>query len=185
MDLLSASAQLKLGFLAVLEEPAGYLGGYLVTNAWARPLEFRVSNPVLASRLQQILYGHTLRSYVFADLIGKTLVDRSVTQAQIIVTDSRPVLDLQRSIQLPVVWLAAGDNSTDTSPPLESAKLEAPVTSLTKGILYCHPEFLADKPAVCKLLERLPDSFDLAEPFVRIREAIGEARKVGATHRAA
>src|SRR5262249_11542133 len=29
-----------LGFLTVLQEASGYLGGYLVTNLWGRPLEF-------------------------------------------------------------------------------------------------------------------------------------------------
>jgi hypothetical protein len=31
------------------------------------------------------------------------------------------------------------------------------------------------------LIERLTETLDLAEPFVRIREAIGEARKMGMT----
>jgi hypothetical protein len=63
--------------------------------------------------------------------------------------------------------------------------MEAPVLSLPAGRVYCHREFPTDKPAVCKLLERLPDALDLAEPFVRIREAIGEARKIAVINRAA
>jgi hypothetical protein len=57
------------------------------------------------------------------------------------------------------------------------------VSSLPAGDVYCHPQFEADKPVVHKFIERLPDALDLAEPFVRIREAIGEARKMGATSR--
>src|SRR4051812_10940115 len=37
------STPLNLGFLVVLNDN-GYLGGYLVTNAWGRPLEFRLSS---------------------------------------------------------------------------------------------------------------------------------------------
>jgi hypothetical protein len=176
---------LQLGFLAGLEDRTGYLGGYLVSNAWGRPLEFRVSNPVQPSRLQQILYGDALRPYIFADLIGKTLVDKTATQVQIIVTDCRPVLDLRRLIEIPIVWLAQSAEPEGVSPPVDAADLEGPVMSLPAGKLFCHPEFPADKPAACKLLERLPDCIDLAEPFVRIREAIGEARRMGATNRAA
>ena len=51
---------LNLGFLTVLNEPSGYLGGYLVTNVWGRPLEFRLSTAVQPNRVQQILYGSTL-----------------------------------------------------------------------------------------------------------------------------
>src|SRR5947209_11673269 len=111
MNSLSASDPLKLGFLAVLEEPSGYIGGYLVTNAWGRPLEFRASNPVQPNRVQQVLYGGTLRPYICADLIGKTLVDKTATGAQIIVTDCRPVLDLRRLIETPIVWLAISGES--------------------------------------------------------------------------
>ena len=38
-------ATLHIGFLTVYAEPTGYLGGYLVTNSWGRPLEFRLSTP--------------------------------------------------------------------------------------------------------------------------------------------
>ena len=179
MNIPSAPTPLKLGFLSIREEPSGYLGGYLVTNAWGRPLEFRVSNPVLPNRVQQILYGDTLRAYIFADVVGKTLVEKTGTNVQIIVTDCQPALDLRRSIQIPVVWLTATDDPQDLSPPLDCAELEVPRTSLAKGNIHCHPEFAVDKPAVCKLIDRLPDGLDLAEPFARIREAIGEARKMG------
>ena len=110
MNFLSASTPLKLGFLTVLEEPSGYLGGYLVTNAWGRPLEFRLSTAVQPSRVQQILYGDTMRAYVCADLIGKTLLEKTATAAQIIVTDCQPALDLRQLIEIPVVWLTtSGD----------------------------------------------------------------------------
>src|SRR5574338_155199 len=66
----------NLGFLTVLTEGNGYLGGYLVTNQWGRPLEFRLSTAVQPNRVQQILYAGTLEAYLCGDLIGKTLVDR-------------------------------------------------------------------------------------------------------------
>src|SRR5262245_33024282 len=69
-------AGLSLGFLAVLQDAAGFIGGYLITNAWGRPLEFRLTTPVQPNRVQQILYGATLNDYLFADLIGKTLVEK-------------------------------------------------------------------------------------------------------------
>src|SRR5687767_11333073 len=65
---------LHLGFLTVFAAETGFLGGYLVTNSWGRPLEFRLSTAVQPNRVQQILYGPTLAEYVCADLIGKTLV---------------------------------------------------------------------------------------------------------------
>ena len=59
-------AALHIGFLTVFAEANGYLGGYLVTNSWGRPLEFRLSTAVQPNRVQQILYGTTLAEYLSA-----------------------------------------------------------------------------------------------------------------------
>src|SRR6266849_1486774 len=90
-----AIATLNLGFLTILHESNGYSGGYLVTNSWGRPLEFRLSNAVQPNRVQQILYGGTLQPYICADLIGKTLVEKTAIAVQLILTDREPALDLR------------------------------------------------------------------------------------------
>src|SRR6516164_11592123 len=90
----------SLGFLTVLHEANGYLGGYLVTNFWGRPLEFRLSSAVQPNRVQQILYGGTLQSYLHAELIGKTLVEKAGTAVQLLVTDQEPVLDLRLKVEV-------------------------------------------------------------------------------------
>ena len=155
------SGPLQLGFLTVLHEPNGYLGGYLVVNGWGRPLEFRLTSAVQPNRVQQILYGDTLEAYVCADLIGKTLVEKAGIPVQLVVTDREEVLDLRLKLETPVAWLAPPEH----------------------GGIQCHPRIDADAAVVCGLLERLDGAFDLAEPFQRIREAIGEARKMGVAAR--
>src|SRR5205814_3245787 len=95
-----------MGFLTILEETNGYLGGYLVTNVWGRPLEFRLSTAVQPNRVQQILYGGTLQPYICAELIGKTLVDKTGVPVQLILTDREPVLELRCCLEVPVAWLA-------------------------------------------------------------------------------
>src|SRR5262249_20078249 len=72
-------AVVTLGFLGVLQEPSGWLGGYLVTNGWGRPLEFRLTTAVQPNRVQAALYGPTLSEYLLADLIGKTLIEKTAT----------------------------------------------------------------------------------------------------------
>jgi hypothetical protein len=169
----NASAPPNVGFLTVLHEPSGYLGGYLVTNTWGRPLEFRLSTAVQPNRVQQILYGGTLEPYICADLIGKTLVDKTGVPVQLVVTERESVLDLRLRLEAPVVWLA----------PRDAPAIAEPVRPATesRGPLLCHPRYPQDGPAVRDLLERLEEHMDLAEPFTRIREAIAEARKMGVT----
>src|ERR1051325_513871 len=105
----------NLGFLSVTEEASGFLGGYLVTNSWGRPLEFRISSAVQPNKVQQILYGDTLQAYLCADLIGKTLVDKAGVPVQLVVTDREAVLGLRLKIEVPVVWLAKADDPRATA----------------------------------------------------------------------
>jgi hypothetical protein len=167
----------NLGFLTVLREASGYLGGYLVTNVWGRPLQFRLSSAVQPNRVQHILYAATLEPYICADLIGKTLVDKTAVPVQLIVTDREAVLDLRLKLECPVIWLASGDDPRAAA-LAERGALTAPASS-DRGPLLCHPRFPDDVPWTHELLLRLDSALDLAEPFARIREAIGEARKMG------
>jgi hypothetical protein len=162
----------SIGFLTVLQE-GGFVGGYLVTNVWGRPLEFRLSSAVQPNRVQQILYAATLPSYVCGELIGKALVEKAAAAVQLVVTDCEAALDLRLKVEVPVLWLAP--------PTTASAATAAPAVG-NRGPLLCHPRFLTDIPLAQGLLARL-EGVDLAEPFARIREAIGEARKMGVTNR--
>jgi hypothetical protein len=174
---------LNVGFLTILQEPSGYLGGYLVLNHWGRPLEFRLSTAVQPNRVQQLLYGSTLQSYLHADLIGKTLVDKSSVPVQLIVTDREPVLDLRLRLDTPVAWLAAPGDPLAAA--LEKGGAAARPTSDEAGPVLCHPRRADDVVTIRTLLDRLDAALELSEPFGRIREAIAEARKMGATQRAA
>src|SRR6476660_5594926 len=106
---VSLPANLHLGFLTVFAEANGYLGGYLVTNSWGRPLEFRLSTAVQPNKVQQILYAGTLTEYLCADLIGRTLVEKTATPAHLLVTDSPQVLPLRSRVDVPVVAAVPDD----------------------------------------------------------------------------
>lgn len=181
MAATTATATLNLGFLTILHETNGYLGGYLVTNIWGRPLEFRLSTAVQPNRVQQILYGGTLQPYLCADLIGKTLVEKTSVQVQLLLTDREPVLDLRQRLDIPVAWLASAEDAVVPRPAV--AGNEVRPRSPTQGPILCHPRFPADVPVIRELLGRLESAWDLTEPFARIREAIAEARKMGVTNR--
>jgi hypothetical protein len=170
-----ALATSNLGFLTVLHEASGFLGGYLVTNNWGRPLEFRLSTAVQPNRVQQILYGGTLKAYIYGDLIGKTLVDKAGTPAQFILTDCEPVLEMRLSVDVPVAWVASKDDFLDSHLP--DSKMAAAVPE--RGPVHCHSRFPKDADLIHEALGRLDRMIDLSEPFTRIRDAISEARKMG------
>jgi len=159
-----SSTRGPVGFLSVLHESGGFVGGYLVTNAWGRPLEFRISSAVQPNRIQQVLYGDTLAAYICGELIGKTLIDKAATAAPCVITDNPLVLDLRLRIELPVALLQGGGP-------------EAPGLFVQPN-LYCHKQFPDDIAAIRAFVEKL-GAIDLGEPFLRIREAMTEARKLG------
>jgi hypothetical protein len=169
----------NLGFLTVLHESNGYLGGYLVTNSWGRPLEFRVSTAVQPNRFHQILYGGTLQPYICADLIGKTLIEKTNMRAGLLVTDCESALELRAQIDAPMVWLPR-DDALPPSPPAGTPVEFGP--NLKRSV-YCHPNHSRDAESVHETLGRLEGVLDLAEPFARIHTAIAEARKQGVASR--
>jgi hypothetical protein len=164
-----------LGFLTVLQEATGWIGGYLVTNTWGRPIEFRHTSAVQPNRVQAVLYGPTLSEYLHADVIGRTLVEKTSTRPDLIVTDAVPALGLRSRFDVPVVALRPEGETTD--PPFIHPRCSVP--------LLLPARFESDRAAVTGILDRVDPAVDLAEPFARIREAVAEARKLGVTNRAA
>ncbi len=167
-----------LGFLTIQQEAAGWAGYYLVTNAWGRPLEFRMSSAVQPNRVQTALYGPTLLDYLHADVIGKALVEKTSLKADLIVSDTPAALALRGRVEVPVVALRPDGAIL----PPETRSLTHARSSLA---LLLPSAFVADEPEVVARLDATDPSVDLAEPFSRIREAVGEARKLGVTGRVA
>jgi hypothetical protein len=174
----SATPLTQLGFLTILRDANGFLGGYLVTNLWGRPLEFRLSTAVQPNRVQQILYAHTLSGFVCGELVGKTLIEKTATPAQLVLTDTADALALRRVTDVPVVWVAPPDDPHAANLPV------ARPAGVGRGAVCTHPDFAGDVSRLKEYVERL-GGLDLAEPFARIREAIAEARRMGVTQRAA
>jgi len=169
-----------LGFLTILQDVTGWIGGYLVTNSWGRPLEFRLTTAVQPNRVQKALYGPTLQEYVFADLIGKTLVEKSSTPVSLLVTDKPPLWTLRKRITTPLAIVCSTPEEALVSADL--IPLEHP---RSRHGLWLPVQTRSDWEMVRALLDQVDPALELSEPFSRIREAVAEARKLGAHHRAA
>ena len=150
-----------------------------MTNSWGRPLEFRLTTAVQPNRVQQILYGPTLPEYLHAELIGKTLIEKTSVAPALIVTDSLAALALRDRLAIPVVAVRTG-NADDDGPDILQ------LTHVRSSVMLAYlAKYPSDKAAIDERLDRVDSAVDLAEPFARIREAVIEARKMGVTSRAA
>jgi hypothetical protein len=177
-----------LGFLTVVEHAQGLFGGYLLLNLLGRPLEFHCTTPVKPNRAQEILYGPTLAPYLYGELIGQALVAKASHKPLMVMTDQAAVLALRNQAGVPVALLHREDASDERShsgqqllwrrdPP---HALRGPaLVSFRFGAheLAVEPLHSGDRELVLQRLQDVPESFDLSEPFARIREAIEEAQR--------
>ncbi len=195
-----------VGFLTVVEhEQHGLMGGYLVLNAAGRPLEFHCTAPVKPNRAQQILYGATLEPYLYGEQIGQALVNKSPLAPLVIFTDRAPALAARMGVDFPLALVLPTDAEPSAAPVpslpagadaaagetgaevntlrIDTAQPIPPrshmVFTFGRNRLSVPAEREADRATIQERLAELGETFDLSEPFDRIREAIEEAQRVG------
>jgi len=191
---------LVFGFLTVVEQPSqGLVGGYLLLNAQARPLEFHCTAPVRASRTQEILYGPTLEPFLYGEQIGRTLFQACQQQPTAIFTDRPSALAAAEHVSAPV-WLVLNDdvapnaNSQASVATRGSAAIAALAPAANyradtahKGVAGMHALHCGAYRLACRAedaargvedrIEAAVATFDLEEPFERIRAAIDESQR--------
>lgn len=181
-----------LGFLTIVENPQyGLCGGYLVLNGCGRPLEFHCTAPIKPNRAQQILYGPTLAPFLYGEQIGQTLLSKAKNQPLVVCTDREPALAVRQHVAMPVALVlgaeptaVAGIESPAPEPSAPARRLDRAHANSVLLRFQLGPNQLAvpegcddDRRVICQRLGALCESFDLAEPFERIREAIEEAHR--------
>jgi hypothetical protein len=185
-----------LGFLTVIDHPEhGLFGGYLLLNLAGRPLEFHCTAPVRPNRAQEILYGPTLEAFLYGEQIGYTLLGQSKIEPLAVCTDREPALAVRELVSWPVALIlpvepSAPAESGSTTPtdagPQPRFRLDAAHGAgashlisfeLGRNRLAVPTRSAEDRQCLVDRLGEVADSFDLAEPFARIREAIEEAQQ--------
>ena len=170
---------LSLGFLTMVEhESLGLIGGLLVLNANARPLEFHCTAPLKANRAQQILYGATLEPYLYGEQIGQTLVGKVAAPLSALFCDKRASLATRDFCNAPTAWVVPASEK-----PRLQASSEFHLLPIAEDLLALAHERSSDADAIQGILADLPRKLDLREPFGRIQCALDEAQKT--TSRAA
>lgn len=173
-----------VGFLTVMEDAQfGLFGGYLVLNAAGRPVEFHCTAPVKPSRAQEILYGPTLRPFLYGEQIGKALIGRAKSRPLLACTDVWPAMAVRPVAGLPVVWIDAADDEPverNDAAYIQAAPDEVVRFTLGRrsvGVSATHQD---DRQRVVDHYGAHLQGFDLVEPFQRIRDAIKEAQSAAA-----
>jgi hypothetical protein len=161
-------------------------------------LEFHCTAPIKPNRAQEILYGPTLNAFLYGEQIGQTLLSQASAQPLVVCTDCEPALAAREFVQTPLVLVLSGDGEAEQTaePPaagpegmveesgrvfrLDSAHQGGPrlvAFQLGRNRLALPQRAEEDRRLIHQRLAELAESFDLAEPFQRIREAIEEAQQ--------
>jgi len=177
-----------IGFLTIREHAEqGFLGGYLILNPARRPLEFHCTAPVRPSRAQEILYGPTLRPFVYGEQIGQTLLEKTVSKPLFVCTDVEPALAVREHTSVPVLLVRTGNVDAD-APHLRIDQSHATPSPSPRYTQLTLGQNVVELPTVDtrhhdllqEAWQRLSDDFDLREPFGRIHDAIDEAQRAAA-----
>ena len=161
-----------IGFLTVTEHAEhGLFGGYLILNVSGRPLEFHCTAPLKPSRAQEILYGPTLRPFLFGEQIGQTLLAKAKVKPLLVCTDAEAMLAAREFSEVPLLLVL-----TERSEP-NGANLSEPFTLGCRKVFASASYDEDQRNVLDKWSTAHADSLDLLEPFTRIREALEEAQK--------
>jgi hypothetical protein len=184
MDNADTGTTPALGFLTVVDHPQhGLFGGYLVLNLAGRPLEFHCTAPLKPNRAQQILYGPTLHAFLYGEQIGRTLLQHAKTEPMAVFTDCTPALAVRDHASLPVALVLGAEAAADGDQRLlrfDTAHGGGPKLAffqLGSNRLAVPERLQADCQLIGQRLADVAESFDLSEPFGRIRDAIEEAQQ--------
>ena len=175
-----------LGFLTVVQHPQyGLFGGYLVLNMAGRPLEFHCTAPIKPNRAQEILYGPTLESFLYGEQIGQTLLNQAGIAPLLVCTDQPPALATRDHTSTPLVLVLPPEDGRAEEHSGKFFRVDAAhsggprlaIFQLGRNRLALPEQATEDRRLITERLSDLAESFDLAEPFERIREAIEEAQQ--------
>jgi len=206
-DLVGNRLALRLGFFSVCPHAdGGFIGGYLILNGVGRPLEFHCTTPVKPTRTQEILYGATLKPYLFGEQIAPALIAKAKTAVHLVCVSQWESLSLASQIAEPVVLVCP--ESQEPHPAEEGHSLVSAQFQFSPddNISFCRQRsgvieriglppwqtvrvgknclaVAAVRPEapeeVKQLLGPWETGLDLLEPFERIQAALEEASRRG------
>ena len=201
MSIRDAKPKSALGFLTVVDHPQhGLCGGYLILSTHGRPWNSIAPHRSSRTGPNEILYGPTLEPFLYGEQIGQTLLGKARTEPLAVCTDREPVLAVRATRGTPgrAGAACAGAAGCRTfghctfgrwciggralAGLVSRGPCHGPCPALLRFRLGCNELAVLegadeDRRLIRERLAAVAETFDLAEPFVRIREAIEGAER--------
>lgn len=156
----------RLAFIDVAVFPDGSIrGGILTTDMETRPFEFRVTSPIKPTQVQQILYGASLKDYVYGELICTPLVKATKEKLSMVLVKEIFLISMRPLVSIPVIIVRSGNAQT--------------VNGIRPVSFSPHQNFRNELSFAETILTPVMQKHDLFEPFERVRLALNEVHRVG------
>jgi len=85
---------LKIGYLMVSSPvPNIFIGGLMVTDGRGLPMEFRYTEPIQPTKIQQVLYGQVLSAYIKREVVLETLLKNTESKFKCLLVEDEQMLD--------------------------------------------------------------------------------------------
>jgi len=170
----------KLAYgVAYSSNSKGYLGAILITDFKGFPLEFKYTDPIVPTKIQQVLYGEGLEKYLKIDVIADSLVKSLSNDISVLFVEDEDLL-AYNGAKVPIVRLSttkasplseAGDFQIvkKNEVLIQTSHAKCPVRLLFKDNFECEgPAF----DAIIRMLTEAGHFMDVDEPILRVQKTL-------------
>ncbi len=152
-----------IGYLLVKKIENKHLGGILVINDIGIPVEFKYSEPVTPTKLQEIIYGNSLEYFLHVEIIAKGLVQKLENRPELILVND-PNLVFDKNIVM-ITFLPQ-------VVPEKKENNEAIINVNNSSIRITFQENSKIDENIIRKIVDIATRIDIIEPFDRIERAL-------------
>ncbi len=169
--------KIKIGYFSSQKNDDQYIGGIMITDHEALPVEFKYTEPIKPTPIHKIIYGKVLEKYIGEEVIKKRLFKEMKNTPSVYFVTELELLGEDSVSQVPMVALqkttlpglsAAGDFQRVKDKEI----IIQPLTSknpLKLTFFSAEPDV---QEKVMNTLRTFIDKIDVIEPFTRIETAL-------------
>jgi hypothetical protein len=165
---MAETEEIRIAFIDVAVFSDGSIrGGILTTDIETRPYEFRATSPIKPTQLQQILYGASLRDYVYSELICVPLVRATKEKLSVVLAKGPYILAMRPLVSVPVILVQDENNQVGDGVNPVSLRFSS------------HKNFKNELSYAQTILASIAQKHNLIEPFERLKLALNEVHRMG------
>lgn len=182
---MTKAHDLKLGYLMIASPvPNVYIGGIMVTDSRGLPVEFRYTEPIQPTKIQQVLYGQVLSAYIKREVILETLLKSVESKFKCLLVEDEhladcpvkghAVLRIAATKSSPIGPVGKRQDITPQEILLQVTPEGSPIRLYlgSNGKPMPEPEAVPEKSDPAELLLEAGQTMDVCEPLRRIEKAL-------------